>query len=48
MEIKRIAYFQGIADWLRYKFKCPVYWRGTSEETYWKRGQRFASEWGGK
>ena len=45
MNIKNIAFMQGISDWLRYKLRCPYVWRNTPEEKEWKRGIRFATAW---
>jgi hypothetical protein len=42
MSIQEIAFHQGISDWLRFKNRCPVYWRGTDEEAAWKRGHNYA------
>jgi hypothetical protein len=45
MNIEQIAFHQGIADWLRFKTKCPPYYRGTPEEAKWKQGQAYARKW---
>lgn len=45
MNITKIAFNQGIADWLRYHIHCPKYWVGTPEEKTWKRGYRYAARW---
>lgn len=42
MSIKQIAYHQGIADFIRFHTRCPVYWRGTDEEKHWHDGQKYA------
>ena len=45
MNINDIAYHQGIADWLRFKTKCPPYYRGEQKHA-WSQGQKYAREWG--
>lgn len=43
MDINRVAYLQGISDWLRYRNRVPVYWKGTPEGEAWKDGYHYAA-----
>lgn len=42
---EQMAYHQGIADWLRYHKRVPVYYRGTDLESSWKAGFAYAERW---
>ena len=45
MDIKTIAYMQGIADWFRYKNRPPIYWKGTPEGALWQEGHNYAARY---
>lgn len=47
-KINDIAFHQGIADWLRFKNRVPVYWRGKEQEAAWKKGHNYAKRWNSK
>lgn len=34
----------GIADYFRYKNRCPTYWRKKPEEALWKKGYNYAKK----
>lgn len=38
----KMVYLTGIADFFKYKKKCPVYWRGKDEEAVWQAGYDYA------
>ena len=43
--IHDIAFHQGISDFVRGKNRPPRYWRGTEEESVWRKGFNFARRW---
>lgn len=43
--IGRMAYLQGISDFMRYKSRCPVYWKGTEQEGQWRAGHNYAKDY---
>ena len=42
--IERVAYLTGIADYFRYKTRCPLYWRDTPEGKAWGRGYNYGRD----
>lgn len=40
-KIMEIAYHQGISDYMRYKTRCPIYWKGTPEGQMWQVGYNY-------
>jgi hypothetical protein len=38
------VYTQGIADYLRYKTRCPKTYKGTKDQSHWEAGQKHAAD----
>ena len=41
-KIDKIAYMQGITDYIRYNTRCPILWRNSTQENFWRKGQVYA------
>ena len=37
-----LVFMTGVADFIRFKTRCPRYWRKQPEELLWKRGAMYA------
>lgn len=42
--IERTAYLQGISDYMRYRTRCPLYWRDKPEGKAWAAGYKYGRE----
>lgn len=41
MGINQIAYLQGISDYMRYKTRCPIYWKNSIQGQAWQEGYNY-------